>query len=775
MQRNRERTKRFELGVSGFLALRLLAAFVAGFLVGKVNIANSIFPFGAAYMLSAFLCPHAVNPYMAAGGVLTALAYSVKSMDNPAYSFAVVAISAALMILAVCLKLPMGLRTAGLAACIAYGICTVAFKLSLLMGILSSLIELIITLLMIVVMTKVFTLVELRVRRRIFTEEEVISICFMGMICVMGMGNIGYAGVYLREISAVLLMLAGAYLGGAALGAATGVTAALACVIAGSGPAFVGLMGLTGMAAGACNNFGKAGTAIGALMVELFGAFYVFYDVMEVGSVGALVIGAVAFLFVPLALLKRLGRYVDINLLRDYDKHLKEERFRDLTVGRLKKISHVFNNAAKVFAQSAQRNEWEGISYMIAGIPEKSCAQCAFFKNCWDKEFEATYELMQDLYTRYTEGKTLHVQDLGTFINRCIQPERLLDAAREVFCRYETNRLWEGKIARSRSMIGDQMHGVARVIDSLTKEVQVDMEFRRDIEENIRLKADLSGISVREAAVVLSGGTITTDIVFKSARPETAERALTDVVSEACGLRMKQTLPPRPYGGKNLYQLHFEQTRACDVETGVATITKESSPITGDAHSREMLRDGRFMMVLCDGMGSGERAARESRIAVSLMEDFYRAEFDDETVLDAINKLLILSSSDEIFSTMDLVMVDLVESKMKVTKIGAPHSYVINEKGMRKLQAGSLPMGILEDYKPIVYEMDVKPGDVIVLFTDGVADLESVDDGLHEVIRAAAKTRNAKEMAEKILGHALAAYGGKAPDDLTVMVGRIVR
>ena len=179
------------------------------------------------------------------------------------------------------------------------------------------------------------------------------------------------------------------------------------------------------------------------------------------------------------------------------------------------------------------------------------------------------------------------------------------------------------------------------------------------------------------------------------------------------------------------------------------------------------------MLLLCDGMGTGERAAKESESAVSLMEDFYSAGFDEKTILDAINKLLILSSSEDNFSTMDLCMINLHTGKADFTKIGAPHSYIIRGESAKKIHSGSLPIGILEEFKPQKTEVDLQNEDLIVMFTDGIADLESMDEDMFELMMAASMLRNTQEIADAILEMAVECSKGKNKDDMTVMVTRI--
>ena len=103
MQREERRQKRIALGIGRSSAIRMLAAFLGGLLVGRVHIEQVIYPFGMAYMLAAHRNAKTVNPYMAMGGVFSALALNAAGMQQPAYCFSVIAICAGLLLAADCL------------------------------------------------------------------------------------------------------------------------------------------------------------------------------------------------------------------------------------------------------------------------------------------------------------------------------------------------------------------------------------------------------------------------------------------------------------------------------------------------------------------------------------------------------------------------------------------------------------------------------------------------------------------------------------------------
>ena len=776
MQKDERNQRRLTIGISRNSAIRLLAAFAGGMLIGRVNIEQVIYPFGIAYMLAAYRNAGVVNPYMAAGGVFSALALSAGGMQQPAYCFSVVAICAGLILMAGCLKLQESYWLCCGIAALAYLVGTLVFRLQMLLAVAASSLELIITILMILVMDKAFGALGNEERNRVYSDEQLISLCFCGLICIMGLGNLGLYGVYLREVLCACIAFTAGYTGGAAIGAAAGATAAFASTIAGTDGLYIGYMGILGMAAGICRNYGKWACAGGGAVAGALGAVYIGYGQISVPVLISIGIGTLLFLLLPGQLLNRLTEYVDVNMLQEQQWNLKQQRFRELTFGRLTEAAEIFSDAAELISETAEPEKIEKISYSIADIPDIACRGCTFYKGCWHEDFDHTYELMQNLYGVYREKGTVREKDLGRLAKKCLRVPRLLAAVREVYERFEINSHWEKRLAGSREAIALQMKGTSSVIQNLAKDIQKDIRFSRELQEAIRTECDKALLDVREVAVTSERGITRVDILIKTNRPEAAEYNALKATARACGQQLRRlSIPLRQDDKGKLWRLSFETARTFSVQIGAASTAKAGSEISGDAYSHEALKDGRYMLLLCDGMGSGVRAAKESRMAVSLMEDFYKAGFEEQAIIDIINKLLILSSSDDIYSTLDLAMLDLVEGTARFIKIGAPHSYVVGERGMRKLKAGSLPMGILEEYEPIIYEAKLEPGDTIIMFTDGIADLEDKDDDLHDAVRRAARLRNATEAAETILTAARQASGGLAGDDMTVLAARITK
>ena len=85
----------------------------------------------------------------------------------------------------------------------------------------------------------------------------------------------------------------------------------------------------------------------------------------------------------------------------------------------------------------------------------------------------------------------------------------------------------------------------------------------------------------------------------------------------------------------------------------------------GDNYTYMEIDNGQYMMAICDGMGKGKRAYDESSTTIDILEKMIEAKIDNEIVIKTINNMLLLSNSDEIFSTLDLGIIDLKQGRLE--------------------------------------------------------------------------------------------------------------
>lgn len=220
----------------------------------------------------------------------------------------------------------------------------------------------------------------------------------------------------------------------------------------------------------------------------------------------------------------------------------------------------------------------------------------------------------------------------------------------------------------------------------------------------------------------------------------------------------------------NSYQ--YVEEPGFHILTGVARAVKETESISGDNYAFVEVREGISTAILSDGMGSGEKACKDSEFVVDLIEKFLEAGFSKETAVQMINGSLIAGGEAQNMSTLDLCQIDLYTGVCEFIKIGSAPSYIKREHLVDQISARNLPLGVF-------YEMDMETtrrrlvdGDYIIMLSDGILDALSQGMGeeiLPEVI-GKAELKNPGEMANYILNFCIHQSRGRIRDDMTVMV-----
>ena len=168
-------------------------------------------------------------------------------------------------------------------------------------------------------------------------------------------------------------------------------------------------------------------------------------------------------------------------------------------------------------------------------------------------------------------------------------------------------------------------------------------------------------------------------------------------------------------------------------------------------------------------MGSGREAALTSRICGGFLERMLRAYNPKDLSIEMLSNL-IRNKGSECFATIDLLEIDLLNGQASFVKGGAAPSYILRDGNLFRIVSNSMPIGITREINAEEIKFELREGDVIVMFSDGVA--QSVEDGIWLVnLLNGQWEEDMQKMAARILREARA--NNARGDDMTVGLVRV--
>src|SRR5690625_2090504 len=161
------------------------------------------------------------------------------------------------------------------------------------------------------------------------------------------------------------------------------------------------------------------------------------------------------------------------------------------------------------------------------------------------------------------------------------------------------------------------------------------------------------------------------------------------------------------------------------------------------------LGKSRYALAISDGMGNGERAHLESSETVRLLKEIVQSGINEQVAIQSINSILSLRTSDAMYATLDLAIIDLQTPQVNFLKIGAMVSLIIRGTNIYPIEASNIPIGILEDFDVEPVSELLKDGDILVMISDGVLETTNVSENkeawLRHILRRL-ETKNLKPM-----------------------------
>ena len=277
------------------------------------------------------------------------------------------------------------------------------------------------------------------------------------------------------------------------------------------------------------------------------------------------------------------------------------------------------------------------------------------------------------------------------------------------------NSIWKKQIEDSKKTISIGLDGVSKVISSVANDMSkktIGM-FEKEKEEiellllqkNIGIY-DINITKQNNGKIVVSLYTkVKDDITEEVNKIQKIESVLGKVFQEK--MVMQKQKNNINTDADKILQTYVSEDKLNAI-IGTASKTKQNSPISGDNILKLKLEDGKLLIALSDGMGSGTEANKSSSTAINLIKRLIGAGFDKDSALELINTSIAMKTEKETFATIDIGIIDLYTGTVEFLKNGACPTYIKKNKEVKMIHAISLPAGILNNVDSVVFDTNIQ-------------------------------------------------------------------
>ena len=499
------------------------------------------------------------------------------------------------------------------------------------------------------------------------------------------------------------------------------------------------------------------------LLFKVYGSFSytdVFYTISP----------CVMFLILPSPIIKVLNKKTQNLENKVLSKHAIN-RNRIAISSKLYGIADVFMQMKHSFtALENSASSDEDLLYKMADeVLIEVCEKCPSFLRCKQRGYPDKKELIKILSIGVAKNRISLIDLTKSFTENCGFVNGVIFEMNALITKYREKVKESEDILSGKELIKMQSEGVANMLKGIAVEFSKTLSFygkqEKLIGENLRKK----GISFSEIMVFNLGESVEVDLVID--KDDLYSNGLLTAISEI--LQKPCTIVSKTAISSKMIAISIKASPTFDAAFGLSTAVKNGSIKSGDTHALTKIDEGKFLIALSDGMGSGKIANDTSSTAISLIESFYKAGLDSNLILSMVNKVLALNTDDN-FSAMDILTVNLFDLTADFIKIGAPYSFILSDSSIKIIEGNSLPLGILDDLTPTGCNYKISENEVVIMITDGISDAFSSSTDLVDYIRTL-DNKNPQLIADKILKKAVELENGDKKDDMTVLAIRIFK
>lgn len=216
-----------------------------------------------------------------------------------------------------------------------------------------------------------------------------------------------------------------------------------------------------------------------------------------------------------------------------------------------------------------------------------------------------------------------------------------------------------------------------------------------------------------------------------------------------------------------------------EIQIAAAKVNKYASSESGDTLEVVERPNGGLSVVLADGQTSGPGAKAISMMVVRKVISLLAEGVRDGAAARAASDALYTEKKGKVICTLNIASVDLHSDTIVLTRNNPAPIFIGRGDKSDCLAADSIPLGTSRDVRPLITEIEIETGLMVVIFTDGLihaGERRGRPMDVCEIIRSLLEEQDPppQQLADELLAHAVALDEGRPADDVSVLVIKVV-
>ncbi len=184
------------------------------------------------------------------------------------------------------------------------------------------------------------------------------------------------------------------------------------------------------------------------------------------------------------------------------------------------------------------------------------------------------------------------------------------------------------------------------------------------------------------------------------------------------------------------------QIRGCNISSA----WQPAETVSGDYFDALRFDDSRVALCIADVSGKGLPAAILMSNVQAAVKAFASVETAPAEVCTKVNRVIASNTADDKFITLLYCFVDYEAGRLTYANAGHNAGILVRSSGaVERLEKGGAVLGPFEECSYEQGELEIQPGDRVLLFTDGITEARNAggeEFGEERLIRLAVENRN---------------------------------